>query len=83
MDERALIPVFRGDYQKAALLKSFIESDDIDVTMTPDVKSDPLQGFAAHQVKTQYSLYVLLVRSADQDRAREMIEAFDPGAGGD
>jgi len=69
-------PVYRGSFQDAALLRSYLEGDGLSVKMVPDVTSEPLQSPAAHNVKSQYTLYVLLVLEDEVERAEELVEAY-------
>ncbi len=76
MSSAKLIPVYRGPFADAALLKSFIESDGVPVTMAPDVASEPLQSPGAHTVWSRYTEHVLLVSEDDVERAEELIESY-------
>jgi hypothetical protein len=69
-------PVYRGSFQDAALLRAYLEGDGLSVKMVPDVTSEPLQSPAAHNVKSQYKMHLLLVRAEDVERAGELVEVY-------
>ena len=76
MAEVKLVPVYRGPFADAALLKSFLESDGLAVTMVPDPASEPLQSPGAHNVRSQYTRHVLLVAAEDEDEAQELMKLY-------
>jgi len=69
-------PVWKGEFDDALLMKSWIEGDGIEVKMTADVKSTPLRDPGAHGVRSEYERQVLFVKEADVERAEELIEAY-------
>jgi len=71
-----LVPVYRDDQEKATLLFSYLRGDGLNVKMIPDVTSPPLQSPGAHNVKSRYSLHILLVPEDEVERAEELIESY-------
>jgi hypothetical protein len=71
-----LTPVFHDDLEKVTLLAAFLQSDGLSVKIVPDVKSPPLMDPAAHCVKSQYTLHLLLVPEDEVERARELIAEY-------
>jgi hypothetical protein len=77
------VAVYTDTLQSAALLKSFLESDQLEIKMVPDVQSPPLQSPGPHSVKSQYTQYLVLAREDQVERARELIaDYFDKGKKG-
>ena len=76
MIDNKLIPVFRGELEKATLIYSYLKGDGLAVKMVADPKSPPLQSPAAHNVKSRYTMHVLLVPEPEAARALELVESF-------
>lgn len=70
------IPVFHDEFTRVTLLSTFLQSDGLTVKIVPDVNSPPLQDPAAHGVKSQYTLHVLLVPASEVERAQELIAEY-------
>lgn len=68
--------VFAGDPCQAALVRSYLEGDGLEAKLAPDVDSLPRQSPGAHNVKSRYSRDLVLVPSADLERAAELVESF-------
>jgi len=75
------VPVFREELEEATLLMAYLRSDGIAVKIVPDVKSPPLRDPTAHNLKSQYTLHVLLVPAAEEERALEVIAAYQAEEG--
>jgi hypothetical protein len=69
--------VYHDDLETVTLLSTFLQSDGLRVKIVPDVNSPPLQGPAAHGVKSQYTHHLLLVPAEEVEQARELIEAYE------
>ncbi|HUT54457.1 MAG TPA: hypothetical protein VM658_13795 [bacterium] len=77
MTQAKLVPIYRGPIADATLLKSFLESDGLAVTMAPDVTSEPLQSPGAHTIRSRYTDHVLLVSEQDVERAEELMKSYE------
>lgn len=75
-------PVYRADLSSLTMLQTFLEGDEIPTRIAPDIGSEPLQGPAAHNVKSQYQMQVLLVPAEFLERAQELAAAYDQEAKG-
>ncbi len=74
-----LIAVFNGDLEESTETYKFLQGHLVPVKMIPDVTSPPLPGQAADDVRTRYSLYVLLVGEEDAEWAEGLIKAYVAG----
>lgn len=70
------VPVYKATLDNVTLLLAFLQSDEITGKIVPDVTSPPLRDPAAHNLKSEYTLHLLLVAPGDLDRARELVEAY-------
>ena len=71
-----LIPVYREELEKATLMVSFLKGYQIPAIMIPDVTSKPLKDPAAHGVKSQYSLNVILVDEEYEQEAQALVDDY-------
>jgi hypothetical protein len=76
MNDYQWVPVFRGPFEDASLLKAFLESDGLAVKLIPDVTSEPLQSPGAHNIRSQYTEHVVLVTEDEKKRAEELLDSF-------
>jgi len=76
MSKTKSTPVYKGDFQSAALLKAYLEGDELKVKMIPNVKSPPAHDRVTHAIKSQFTEFVLLVPEEQLERANELIEDY-------
>ncbi len=57
-------------------MTTFLKGYQVEAIMVPDVTSKPLNDPAAHGVKSQYSLHVVLVDEEHSEEAQALVDDY-------